>query len=71
MQRQVTISGFIYEAHYGGTEPQYVLFSTDKQDSRWYTLIGPVAFTYEIPADFNPTVSRSPPSTPAASSPPA
>jgi hypothetical protein len=54
----VKISGFVYQMDIGGGEPDYAFFSSDCQGDRWYTLIGPAEFTYEIPAGFNPVARK-------------
>jgi hypothetical protein len=49
-----TIKGFVYEADYGySSEPEYRFFSSPDMGDKYYTLIGPCEFTYELPADFN------------------
>jgi hypothetical protein len=59
MAKQVTISGFVYEADYGyGGEVEYRFFSTDTMGDKFYTLIGPVEFTYDIPDSFNSTAAK-------------
>lgn len=57
MAQQVEITAYVYEVEFGG-EKAYRVFNTDNMSDRWYSLIGPAQFTYEIPDSFNPTAAK-------------
>jgi hypothetical protein len=57
--RTVKLEGFIYEVKFHeGDEPSYSLLFSDDAGDKYYTLIGPVSFEYEIPPDWNPTAAK-------------
>lgn len=59
LSKQVTISGFVYECDYGyGGEVEYRFFSSERMGDKYYTLIGPADFAYEVPDSFNSTAAK-------------
>jgi hypothetical protein len=58
MTKTVKLKAFVYEADFGYGEPEFRIFNTETMGDKWYTLIGPADFEYEIPASFNPTAAK-------------
>lgn len=51
---QVQINGFVYHCNLGSRAQPFVFFNTNTMEDRWYSLVGPAEFTYEVPESFNP-----------------
>lgn len=58
MSNAVTVKGYVYLMDFGHGDPEYVMFTSDRQGDKYYTLIGPAEFAYDIPADFNPVAAK-------------
>lgn len=58
MGKQVKIEGFVYEVDYGFGEPHYSLCSSDGNSHKYMSLVGPAEFTYTIPDDYDPRISK-------------
>lgn len=52
--KTVTVKGFMHKSKYGDG---FTFFNSDASDMG-YLMVGPCAFEYEIPADFNPVVAE-------------
>lgn len=53
---QVQVTGYIYHCNLrSGKESPFVFFNTATMEDRWYSLVGPAEFTYEVPEEFDPT----------------
>lgn len=56
--KTVTLTGFVYEVDFGYGDREYRFFTSERMGDAHYTLVGPAAFAYQVPADFNPTASK-------------
>ena len=54
----VTIKCFVYEVDYGCGAKQYQISNYDRMADNHWTLVGPLAVDYTIPADFNPVAAK-------------
>lgn len=57
MPKTVTITGFVHEQDYGDGEKVYRFWPAEMSD-RYNTVVGPAAFTYDIPDDWDPRPAK-------------